>query len=53
MYESSYKAKVDRRLSLVLEVEVDANLQRAERLRQSVLSKAFSGNMVVTEGATS
>jgi type I restriction enzyme S subunit len=37
-------AEVDRRLSLVSEVEaqVDANLQRAERLRQSILSKAFS-----------
>lgn len=33
-------AEVDRRLSLVrvVEVEVEANLKRAERLRQSVLS---------------
>ena len=37
-------ADVDRRLSLVRETEaqVDANLQRAERLRQSILSQAFS-----------
>jgi type I restriction enzyme S subunit len=37
-------AEVDRRLSLLreAEVQVDANLQRAERLRQSILSKAFS-----------
>ena len=37
-------AEVDRRLSIVRETEaqVDANLQRAERLRQSILSKAFS-----------
>ena len=31
-------AEVDRRLSLVRVVEVEANLKRAERLRQSVLS---------------
>ena len=38
-------AEVDLRLSLLRETEsqVDANLQRAERLRQSILSKAFSG----------
>jgi type I restriction enzyme S subunit len=38
-------AEVDRRLSLVrvVEVEVEANLKRAERLRQSVLSKLFVG----------
>jgi type I restriction enzyme, S subunit len=37
--------EVDRRLSLVLgvEAEVDANLKRARALRQSVLSKSFSG----------
>lgn len=40
-------AEVDRRLSLLRETEaqVDANLQRAERLRQSVLSAAFSGGL--------
>jgi type I restriction enzyme S subunit len=39
--------EVDRRLSLVRETEsqVDANLLRAERLRQSVLRYAFSGNV--------
>ncbi len=37
-------AEVDRRLSLLreTEVQVDANLRRAERLRQSILSRAFS-----------
>jgi type I restriction enzyme S subunit len=36
--------EVDRRLSLLRQtgVQVDANLRRAERLRQSILSKAFS-----------
>lgn len=40
-------AEVDRRLSLLRETEaqVDANLQRAERLRQSILSRAFSVRM--------
>ena len=40
-------AEVDRRLSIVREVEaeVDANLRRAERLRQSVLAAAFSGRL--------
>ena len=39
-------SEVDRRLSLLREIEgqVVANLQRAERLRQSVLRKAFSEN---------
>ncbi|MEW5942761.1 MAG: restriction endonuclease subunit S [Pseudomonadota bacterium] len=38
-------AEVDRRLSLISEVEaqVDANLLRADRLRQSILTSAFSG----------
>ena len=37
-------AEVDRRISLVRSVvaEVDANLKRAQALRQSTLSKAFS-----------
>ena len=40
-------AEVDRRLSLVREVEiqVDANLKRAERLHQSILALAFSGKL--------
>lgn len=44
-------AEVDRRLSLVRETEaqVEANLKRAERLRQSVLQKAFSGELVRDE----
>ncbi len=39
-------AEVERRLSVVEELEavVFANLQRALRLRQSILQKAFSGN---------
>jgi type I restriction enzyme S subunit len=43
-------AEVDRHLSIVREVEaeVDANLQRAQALRQATLSKAFS----MTSGAT-
>lgn len=37
--------EIDRRLSLIREtdVQVDANFRRAERLRQSILSRAFSG----------
>lgn len=39
--------EVDRHLTLLRETEaqVNANMQRAERLRQSILSKAFTGNM--------
>lgn len=39
-------AEVERRLSVVEEMEavVSANLQRATRLRQSILQKAFTGN---------
>jgi len=38
---------VERKLSVVEELEavVTANLQRATRLRQSVLQRAFSGNL--------
>ena len=41
-------AEVERRLSLADEAEdqVDANLQRADRLRQSILKTAFSNKMV-------
>jgi len=41
-------AEVERRLSVVeeLEVVVTANLQRATRLRQSILQKAFSGELI-------
>jgi type I restriction enzyme S subunit len=40
-------AEVERRLSLVeeLEMSVSANLQRALRLRQSILQKAFAGEL--------
>ena len=41
-------AEVDRRLSVIDEMEatVDANLKRAERLRQSILKRAFEGKLV-------
>lgn len=41
-------AEVDHRLSTVRETEyqVNANLQRAERLRQSILEKSFLGQLV-------
>jgi type I restriction enzyme S subunit len=41
-------AEVERRLSVVEELEavVSANLQRATRLRQSILQKAFTGELV-------
>ena len=40
-------AEVERRLSVIEELEatVSANLQRATRLRQSILQKAFSGEL--------
>lgn len=40
-------AEVDRHLSIIreAEAEVDANVQRAQALRQSVLTKAFSGEL--------
>ena len=41
-------AEVERRLSVIQQAEtaVDASLQRAERLRQSILKRAFSGQLV-------
>jgi len=41
-------AEVERRLSVVEELEavVDANLKRAERLRQTILKRAFEGKLV-------
>ena len=44
-------AEVDRRLSVVaaVEAEVDANLKRADRLRQSILKRAFEGKLVPQE----
>jgi type I restriction enzyme S subunit len=47
-------AEVERRLSVVEELEavVTANLQRATRLRQSILQKAFNGGLALNETAT-
>jgi type I restriction enzyme S subunit len=41
-------AEVERRLSIIEELEtaVEANLTRADRLRQSILSQAFSGRLL-------
>ena len=41
-------AEVERRLSVVAETEaqVEADLKRAERLRQSILKQAFAGKLV-------
>ena len=41
-------AEVERRLSVIEELEafVNANLKRAERLRQSILKRAFEGKLV-------
>ena len=41
-------AEVERRLSVVEELEsvVSVNLQRATRLRQSILQKAFTGELL-------
>lgn len=41
-------AEVERRLSVVKELEatVEANLKRAERLRQSILREAFAGRLI-------
>ena len=40
-------AEVERRLSVIHELEatVETNLTRADRLRRSILSKAFSGGL--------
>lgn len=45
--QSRIVAEVERRLSVVEEMEatVEANLQRATRLRQSILQKAFEGKL--------
>lgn len=46
-------AEVERRLSVVEELEatVEANLKRAERLRQSILKRAFEGRLVPQDPA--
>ncbi|NWF73827.1 MAG: restriction endonuclease subunit S [Nitrospirae bacterium] len=43
-------AEVERRLSVIAELEaaVEANLTRADRLRQAVLSKAFMGALITS-----
>jgi type I restriction enzyme S subunit len=45
--QTAIVAEVERRLSIIdeLEATVEANLTRADRLRQSVLSQAFSGRL--------
>ncbi len=44
-------AEVERRLSVVeeFEAQVAANLQRAARLRQAILQRAFSGGLLDSE----
>jgi type I restriction enzyme S subunit len=48
--EEQYRivAEVERRLSLIdeLNATVSANLKRADRLRQSILKRAFEGKLV-------
>jgi hypothetical protein len=41
-------AELERRLSVIdeLEMQVEANLKRAERLRQAILKRAFEGKLV-------
>ena len=41
-------SEVENKISIIdgIEKEVDRNLIRAERLRQSILKKAFSGKLV-------
>ncbi len=41
-------AEVERRLSVIdeLEMQVEANLKRAERLREAILKRAFEGKLV-------
>ena len=48
-------AEVDRRLSIVaeLEMQIDANLQRSDRTRQSILTNAFSGRLVLRDVTSS
>jgi type I restriction enzyme S subunit len=44
-------AEVERRLSVIEELEaaVEANLTRADRLRQAILTRAFEGKLIKTE----
>jgi type I restriction enzyme S subunit len=43
-HQTQIAAEIDRRLSIVREVEaeVDVNLRRAQALRQAVLARAFA-----------
>lgn len=45
--------EIERRFSLTEEIEADveSNFKRAERLRQSILKKAFSGKLVLQDAA--
>ncbi|MEK6762944.1 MAG: restriction endonuclease subunit S [Nitrospirota bacterium] len=47
-------AEVERRLSVIEELEsaIEANLTRADRLRQSILQRAFSGRLLSEKGHT-
>lgn len=49
--QSQIAAEVERRLSVIdkLETAVQANLARADRLRQSVLARAFSGQLTTLQ----
>jgi len=44
-------AEVEQRLSVICQLEtiVEANLKRAERLRQSILKEAFAGRLVLQD----
>jgi type I restriction enzyme S subunit len=46
--QSRIVAEVERRLSVIdeMEMQVEANLKRAERLRQAILKRAFEGKLV-------
>ena len=46
--QEEIRNEVDRRLSVTEELEttIEANLKRAERLRQTILQQAFSGGLV-------
>lgn len=41
--------EVERRLSVVVELVVTANAQRATRLRQSILQRAFTGELTAKD----
>ena len=49
--QNAIAAEVERRLSVIEELQaaVEANVTRADRLRQSVLGQAFSGKLLLNE----